>query len=82
MAEDIAKKDPEVQRKLREEYGITDLSLVACDPWSGVLAALLLQAAALIRTTASSLQRRQLTIDTRRAGLCYMQCTARQCQGA
>ena len=35
MAEDIAKKDPEVQRKLRDDYGITDLSLVACDPWSG-----------------------------------------------
>lgn len=34
LAEDIAKADPEVQRKLRDEYGITDLALVACDPWS------------------------------------------------
>ena len=35
LAEEVAKNDYEVQRKLRKEYGITDLSLVACDPWSG-----------------------------------------------
>lgn len=33
-AEAIAKSDPEVQRLLRERYGVTDLSLVCCDPWS------------------------------------------------
>lgn len=36
LAEEVAKADPEVQRKLREEYGITNLDMVACDPWSGM----------------------------------------------
>ena len=35
LAEDIVKQDPSIQSKLREEYGITDMALVACDPWSG-----------------------------------------------
>jgi Cu2+-containing amine oxidase len=33
-AEAIAKSDPEVVSLLKERYGITDLDLVACDPWS------------------------------------------------
>ena len=37
LAEEIVKQDPAMQRKLRDEYGITDLALVACDPWSGEL---------------------------------------------
>ena len=35
LAEEIVKADPEVAALLRDDYGITDLSLVACDPWSG-----------------------------------------------
>ena len=35
LAEDIAKADPEVAAMVKEAYGITDLSLLACDPWSG-----------------------------------------------
>ncbi|BDA50132.1 Primary amine oxidase [Coccomyxa sp. Obi] len=34
LAEDIAKADPEVVALLKEKYGLTDLALVACDPWS------------------------------------------------
>ena len=37
LAEDIAKADPEVAAMVKEAYGITDLSLLACDPWSGEL---------------------------------------------
>lgn len=33
-AEAIAKADPDVQALLAEKYGITDLEMVACDPWS------------------------------------------------
>ena len=33
-AEAIAKADPEVIALLAEKYGITDLDLVCCDPWS------------------------------------------------
>jgi len=33
-AEAIAKADPEVVSLLKERYGISDLDLVACDPWS------------------------------------------------
>ncbi|MEW5316500.1 MAG: hypothetical protein WDW38_007870 [Sanguina aurantia] len=33
-AEAIAKADPEVIRLCGERYGISDMSLVACDPWS------------------------------------------------
>lgn len=33
-AEAIAKADPEVRRLLQERYGVTDLDLVCCDPWS------------------------------------------------
>ena len=36
LAEDIAKADAEVAAMVKEAYGITDLSLLACDPWSGV----------------------------------------------
>lgn len=32
-AEDIFKSDPQVQRLIRERYGITDMAEVACDPW-------------------------------------------------
>lgn len=35
LAEDIAKADAEVAAMVKEAYGITDLSLLACDPWSG-----------------------------------------------
>lgn len=35
LAEEIVKADPEIAAMLRDDYGITDLSLVACDPWSG-----------------------------------------------
>ena len=35
LAEDIAKADAGVAAMVREAYGITDLSLLACDPWSG-----------------------------------------------
>ena len=38
LAEEIVKADPEVAAMLRDDYGITDLSLVACDPWSGARA--------------------------------------------
>jgi primary-amine oxidase len=34
-AEAIVKADPAVAKLLAELYGITDLTLVACDPWSG-----------------------------------------------
>ena len=34
-AEAIAKGDAGLQALLLEKYGITDLALVACDPWSG-----------------------------------------------
>ena len=33
-AEAIAKADPAVQARLKL-HGITDMDLVACDPWSG-----------------------------------------------
>lgn len=33
-AEAIAKADPEVRRLLKERYGIEDMALVCCDPWS------------------------------------------------
>ena len=33
-AEAIAKADPRVVELLRERYGVSDLELVACDPWS------------------------------------------------
>ena len=33
-AEEVAKGDPRVQELLAKR-GITDMSLVACDPWSG-----------------------------------------------
>jgi primary-amine oxidase len=33
-AEAIGKADEEVRRLLQERYGITDMSLVAFDPWS------------------------------------------------
>ena len=33
-AEAIAKANPEVVSLLKERYGISDLDLVACDPWS------------------------------------------------
>ena len=36
LAEDIAKADADVAAMVKEAYGITDLSLLACDPWSGV----------------------------------------------
>lgn len=32
-AEEIFKADSEVQRLIRERYGITDMAEVACDPW-------------------------------------------------
>lgn len=34
LAEAIVKADPEVAKLLSERYGIEDLSLLACDPWS------------------------------------------------
>ena len=34
LAEEIAKADPGVQEQLKQR-GVTDVSLVACDPWSG-----------------------------------------------
>lgn len=34
LAEEIAKADPKVQEQLKLR-GVTDVSLVACDPWSG-----------------------------------------------
>lgn len=33
-AENIAKADAQVQSLLKERYGLTDMSLVICDPWS------------------------------------------------
>lgn len=35
LAEEIVKGDPGIQALLREQYNVTDLALVACDPWSG-----------------------------------------------
>ncbi len=35
LAEDIVKADPEVVALLKDQYGLTNLALVACDPWSG-----------------------------------------------
>ena len=35
LAEEIVKADPNIAAMLHDDYGITDLSLVACDPWSG-----------------------------------------------
>lgn len=32
-AEDIVAQDPGVQKLLRERYGITDMTMVAADPW-------------------------------------------------
>ena len=40
LAEDIAKADAGVAAMVKEAYGITDLSLLACDPWSGAPARL------------------------------------------
>ena len=37
-AEAIAKADPEVRRLLLERHGVSDMALVACDPWSVHLA--------------------------------------------
>lgn len=37
-AEAIAKADPGVRRLLLERHGVTDMALVACDPWSVHLA--------------------------------------------
>mmetsp|Transcript_2244 Transcript_2244/g.3852 ORF Transcript_2244/g.3852 Transcript_2244/m.3852 type:complete len:706 (-) Transcript_2244:194-2311(-) len=34
LAEDIVKRDEEVQKRLRDEYNLIDLTLLACDPWS------------------------------------------------
>ena len=42
LAEDIVKADPEVVALLKEKYGLTDLALVACDPWSGACPYLLI----------------------------------------
>ena len=33
LAEELVLGSPKVQRLLRERYGITDMSLVVCDPW-------------------------------------------------
>ena len=38
LAEDIVQQSDEVKRVLEERYGITDISRVACDPWSVHLA--------------------------------------------
>jgi len=35
LAEQIAKADPKVREQLKLR-GVTDMDLVACDPWSGV----------------------------------------------
>jgi len=35
LAEEIAKADPKVREQLKLR-GVTDMDLVACDPWSGV----------------------------------------------
>ena len=35
LAEQIAKGDPKVREQLKLR-GVTDMDLVACDPWSGV----------------------------------------------
>ena len=32
-AEELVVNDPGVQKLLRERYGITDMSMVAADPW-------------------------------------------------
>lgn len=32
-AEQIAKNSAEFQQLLKERYGVTDMELVACDPW-------------------------------------------------
>lgn len=34
LAEEIVKANVEVQSLLKEKYGITDMSMVVCDPWS------------------------------------------------
>lgn len=34
VAESIVQSNPEVKKALQERYGITDMSRVACDPWS------------------------------------------------
>jgi hypothetical protein len=39
LAEKITKADPKVAKLLKDRYGITDLSLVAADPWSVHIAA-------------------------------------------
>eukprot|EP00282_Hemiselmis_andersenii_P036548 CAMPEP_0169427548 /NCGR_PEP_ID=MMETSP1042-20121227/835_1 /TAXON_ID=464988 /ORGANISM="Hemiselmis andersenii, Strain CCMP1180" /LENGTH=660 /DNA_ID=CAMNT_0009537625 /DNA_START=22 /DNA_END=2005 /DNA_ORIENTATION=- len=38
LAERIVQEDPEVKRLLSDRYGISDMSQVACDPWSVHLA--------------------------------------------
>lgn len=35
LAEQIAKADPKVREQLKLR-GVTDMDLVACDPWSGM----------------------------------------------
>ena len=35
LAEQIAKEDPKVREQLKLR-GVTDMDLVACDPWSGM----------------------------------------------
>jgi Cu2+-containing amine oxidase len=32
-AEEIVKADPGIRRLLKERYGLTDMSMVAADPW-------------------------------------------------
>lgn len=35
LAEEIVKADADIVALLKDQYGITDLALIACDPWSG-----------------------------------------------
>jgi hypothetical protein len=32
-AEELVKADPGIRALLKERYGVTDMALVACDPW-------------------------------------------------
>ena len=32
-AEELVKADPSIRALLKERYGVTDMALVACDPW-------------------------------------------------
>lgn len=59
LAEQIAKEDPKVREQLKLR-GVTDVNLVACDPWSGALLAPIQPSLYCINCIAPALLQQQL----------------------